>query len=118
MESSSPIFKIAVLGLPLNSRGQFLLSKRHQPQTPLIHNKWQIVGGGMEFGESPEETLARELQEEIQAPAKILFPHPIVKVKVWQGIELGMDHDEHIAMVTYLVDIGETEPNTDGDDET
>jgi 8-oxo-dGTP pyrophosphatase MutT (NUDIX family) len=50
MEQILPI----VIGVVLNDDGQVLLGKRHQPEIPEIHGKWNLLGGRVEFGESPE----------------------------------------------------------------
>ncbi|MBI5151877.1 MAG: NUDIX hydrolase [Candidatus Pacebacteria bacterium] len=104
---------IGVLGLAINSSGQFLLTQRSQPEDPEVHLKWQIPGGGMEYGEMPEQTLARELQEELGVSAHILFPHPIAKTSLWDL----KDHSFHVTLLCYLISIDDQIPTT-GDPET
>ena len=53
------------------------------------HNKWQIVGGGLEFGEKPLETLHREVLEELGTTIKVIYPEPFIETETrgrWQGI--------------------------------
>lgn len=107
-----------VIGLPVNKEGKILLTKRHAPARPSWHNKWQLAGGAMEFGETPEQTLARELQEELGVSARIIFPWPIVKTKVWYGDHVDSNADTHITLFCYLVDIGNQKIDLSGDDET
>lgn len=57
-------FKIYVRGIICNSEGKVLLALK-QPDQKIAGGKWVFPGGTVEFGESPEETLKRELQEEI-----------------------------------------------------
>lgn len=102
--AKSPII-IGVLGLAINAKGQFLLSQRHQPHTPEAHEAWQIPGGGMEFGETPEQTLAREMQEELGVSCRILFPLPIAKTAVWQK-----PHPHHVTLLTYIVSVDDQTP--------
>ena len=109
---------IGVVGLPIRQDGKILLTKRYAPQSPDWHGKWQLAGGGMEFGETPEQTLAREFQEELQVSAQIIFPWPIVGTKVWYGDHLDSKADTHITLFCYLVDIGDQEIDVSGDEET
>jgi mutator protein MutT len=97
---------VAVLGLPINNKGQYLLTQRHQPKDPEVHMKWQLAGGGMEDGETPEQTLSREMQEELGVSVRILFPHPIVKTHFWKM----KSSQYHVALVCYLVSIGDQKP--------
>lgn len=110
---STPIMMVGVLGLAVNKDGKFLLTQRNQPKDPEVHMKWQIAGGGMEFGESPEQTLARELQEELHVSARILSPNPIAKTSVWDL----KDHPFHVTLLCYVISIGDQTPVI-GDSET
>lgn len=98
---------LAVLGLAINKQGQVLLTQRHQPDTPAWHNKWNIPGGGMEFGESPTDALTREFWEELRVKPTILYPQPIPVNVVWYGRDVGLDTDAHILLLCYIVDIGD-----------
>ena len=40
----------------------------------LNEGRWSLPGGFLRFGESPEEGLLREIEEEVGAPARILRP--------------------------------------------
>ena len=90
-----------VLGLCVNEQGQFLVTQRNQPKDPEVHGKWQIPGGGMEFGETPEQTLSREMQEELNVSCRILYPYPIARVSVWDL----QDKMLHVTLLTYIVSI-------------
>ena len=65
-------FFVAVKAL-LFDQGKFLLVKRSNKARG-EHHYWELPGGRMEFGESPEEALLRELAEETGLSAKILCP--------------------------------------------
>ena len=47
-----------------NSRGEYLMLHRVKKKNDINHDKWIGVGGGFEYGESPEECALRETQEE------------------------------------------------------
>jgi len=46
-----------------DGKGNFVMAKRNQ-NTRDEHNKWDIGGGGLEFGEKVEENLKKEIKEE------------------------------------------------------
>ena len=108
---------IGVIGLALNKNGQVLLTKRHQPDTPAWHNKWNIPGGGVEFGENPEDALTREFWEELRVKPKILLKQPIPVNIVWYAKDTGYDHDFHLLLLCYIVDIGDQEIDLTNDPE-
>ena len=98
---------VGVLGIAIGEDGKFLLTQRHQPQDPEVHLKWQLPGGGMEFGETPEQTLAREMQEEIGVSVRILHSLPIVKTSLWDL----KDEQLHVTLLGYVVSIDHQKPN-------
>jgi len=97
---------LGVLGLAVNKQGQFLITKRYQPDTPAWHNKWNIPGGGVKFGEDPEDTLRREFWEELRVKPRILHPLPIPVNVIWLDKTTHANIDLHILLLCYLVDIG------------
>lgn len=44
--------------------GKMLITKRNDPFRPDYHEKWEFPGGSVEFGESVEENLIKEVREE------------------------------------------------------
>lgn len=50
---------------------------------------WQFPGGGMEFGETPEDAVKREMIEEIGVEVEIIALIPKIEIDVrsrWQGL--------------------------------
>lgn len=105
--------KIVVLtsGILRNKQDELLLLKRGQNNSS-YRGCWQLPEGKMEFGESPEETLRREIKEEtdldvssmqlgfvtsslMHARGKNYHVVRIVYYLSWQGeIKLSEDHIE------------------------
>lgn len=107
---------VAALGLPVSSDGQkVLLTERHAPNYPAWHHKWQIAGGGVNFGETMEDAVKREMWEELHVKAQIIHPYPIVKTSIWYGNESDEGMDTQVILITYLVDIGSVTPDLSHD---
>lgn len=108
--SNQPVMITVVLGLAVDAHGRYLLTQRYAPEHPEVHLKWQLPGGGMEFGENPEQTVTRELFEEVGAAIEIIFPQPLVKTSVWHAKPGGHQQDTHVTLLVYLVKVI-TEPH-------
>lgn len=100
--------KVILGAMGLAIRGdKFLLTQRHQPDISAWHLKWNIPGGGVEFAEDPLTALHREFWEELRIKPKLLLPLPLPVNIVWYGKDTGFDHDFHLMMHCYAVDIGD-----------
>lgn len=97
----------AVLGLAVRQDGTFLLTQRHQPDTPLWDNKWNIPGGAIDWGEKPEDALVREFKEELSVVPAFLYPYPVPTTALWYGKDTGYGTDAHVLLLCYAVDIGD-----------
>lgn len=90
---------IGVLGLLVNEYGQVLLSRRNDKDDPQMNGLWQIPGGALEFGESPIETLHRELKEELGiSDIEIMTLLPFVGSRVRKNV----NDEYHIILICYL----------------
>jgi 8-oxo-dGTP diphosphatase len=67
-DSGEKSVRLVVVALILRGR-EVLICQRRSDQPMAL--KWEFPGGKMEPGESPEEALARELDEELGIDAKI-----------------------------------------------
>lgn len=80
-------FQPVVLAV-IEKDGKYLFTKRID-EFPAYHDKWQLPGGGMEFAETPEETLRREMREELGVEITSIQLIPFIDIKVrndWHGI--------------------------------
>lgn len=63
---------------------EVLLSMRQAPEVPDLHGKWELPGGKVEFGETPEQAIVREIREELGIniiPRRLL---PYLHTNVWE----------------------------------
>ncbi len=117
-----PPIDVAV-GVLLDAHGNFLLTSR--PEGKVYAGYWEFPGGKLEAGETVEQALRRELQEEIGIvidtvqPWKtelIDYPHALVrlnfcKVHTWTG-ELDMREAQSFAWASLPVALSPVLPGT------
>ena len=120
--SSRKIVEVAV-GVLIRADGRFLLTSR--PPGKVYEGYWEFPGGKLEPGESVEQALRRELQEEIGIvisavqPWKVEimdYPHALVrlhfcKVFDWAG-DLQMHEGQVFAWQTLPVQVTPVLPGT------
>jgi 8-oxo-dGTP diphosphatase len=111
------------VGVLVQANGDFLLTSR--PPGKVYEGYWEFPGGKLEQGESVEQALRRELQEEIGVtigavhPWKVEmvdYPHALVrlnfcKVFEWSG-ELQMHEGQLFAWQTLPVSVAPVLPGT------
>lgn len=58
MEFPNSVYRVTIKGLVTNKENRFLLCREE-------NNLWSLPGGGMDFGELPDQTLKRGFLEEM-----------------------------------------------------
>ncbi len=117
-----PVTEVAV-GVLVDADGRFLLTSR--PEGKVYAGYWEFPGGKVEAGESIEQALRRELQEELgitiaaAEPWQVLvmdYPHARVrlnfcKVVAWTGT-FEMREQQQMAWQTLPVQVAPVLPGT------
>lgn len=71
---------VGAVGAVFNAEGQLLLVEHlFHPNTP-----WGLPGGGMNRGETPDQTVRRELLEETALRVEIVRPLLIAESHIWR----------------------------------
>jgi 8-oxo-dGTP diphosphatase len=100
MDKTQKQFSIAV-GVVVNDEGEVLIGKRHQPDHPAVHNKFEFPGGGVEFGENPEETVIREVKEETGLDIQVVSLLPKIFTNIWEKESVA----EQVIIICYLCSV-------------
>ena len=90
----------ASLGVLINREGKVLLTLRSDPENKELHHKWEIPGGQIEFGETPEDAVVREMREETGHIVKVKQLIPYIYTKVWHN----SGEDVHVILLSFLCD--------------
>ncbi|NTU46963.1 NUDIX domain-containing protein [Candidatus Roizmanbacteria bacterium] len=75
--------QITVIVGCLIHEGKVLLIQRNEKECPEAHLKWELPGGKIDFGETPEEALVREFLEETGRLVRVVNLLPEVRTIYW-----------------------------------
>lgn len=77
---------VTVVCACIRGRGgkEILLSMRQAPGVVGLHGKWELPGGKIDFGETPEQALIREIREEIGLEISPLRCLPYLHTNFWE----------------------------------
>ncbi len=90
---------------------EILLSMRQAPEVPGLHGKWELPGGKIEFGETPEQTIVREIREELGikvVPRRLL---PYLHTNLWEYAHAV----QHVVLACYECEIEGDDAYAGGD---
>ena len=85
-----------------------MLSQRFDPKIKDAHLKWEMPGGTNEFGESPKDTLKREVLEETGLNVEVLDLLPECESRRWEH----EDYHLHSLVMCYKCRLINGELNT------
>jgi 8-oxo-dGTP diphosphatase len=71
------------IGIIRNSEGKILIARRHDEHILDAHDRYEFIGGKVEFNEHPEATLIREVKEESGLDIKIEKLFSKIFVSYW-----------------------------------
>ena len=102
--------RIEVVAAVIQHQNKILAVQRGTHKYPYLANKWEFPGGKMEAGESQEQTIRREIKEELSMeiqPIKHLLSHThhypdfSIELHTWlcEPVGEGMELNEHQACV-------------------
>jgi len=91
---------------------EVLLSMRHAPGVAGLDGKWELPGGKIEFGETPEQAIVREIREELGmkvTPRRLL---PYLHTNLWEYPHAL----QHVVLACYECETQDDLPDTSGKD--
>lgn len=94
MEQQGPILVVAA---GITKGDSVLLARREEPELLGEHLKWELPGGKVKFGETPEQALEREIYEELRLKIKPerLLPYLQTNIYEMSGTK------KHYAIICY-----------------
>jgi ADP-ribose pyrophosphatase YjhB (NUDIX family) len=84
-----PLFQVFAVAAIFDAQGKLLLVK----STYQRYHPWGLPGGSLEYGESPEEGVVREVWEETSLKIRI---DELIFVKTWTPDRVGLYYLCHI----------------------
>ena len=86
-----------VNGVIFDCQGRILIEQRREKSLSEADGKWGLPGGKIEFAETPEETVIREVQEETGCNVEIDGMIPLTCTSIWRYSDLAL----HTVVLAY-----------------
>lgn len=100
--SNRPVRQLVlVVGIAKDKRERLLLIRRYEPGSSELHNRWELPGGKVEFGEDPVDAVQREIVEEtgVKVSVRRMLPHVLSFIRRSQQGRI------HVLILCYLCDV-------------
>lgn len=88
-------------GIVFNQNDQILIDNRKESKLEVADGKWELPGGKIEFGETPEETVQREIYEETGYEVLVKEIVPYSNVSIWEY----KDCMQHTVIFSYICEL-------------
>lgn len=75
----------------VNPQGKILLTQRYDPKNKNVHLCWQVPGGGIEKGETPQAACLREAREETGLEVEILSNTPFLIEQTYPDVNFYLN---------------------------
>ncbi len=98
MEQQGPILVVAA---GIVKGDNVLLARREEPGLVGGHLKWELPGGKVEFGETPEQALKKEIHEELGLRVIPQTLIPYIHTNIWEKA----GQKRHYAIICYQSDL-------------
>lgn len=92
-------------GILFDTKNRILIDNRKEEILDEANKKWEVPGGKIEFGETPEDAVKRELIEETGYNAKVKEIIPYSNVSMWEY----PDYVQHTVIFFYICDLENNE---------
>ncbi len=111
MDATEATISVGVGAVVLDDDGRILLVKHVPRKGDFWGGKWMVPGGGLELGETLEEGVAREVEEETNLKVEVLRHVSTLDRIVREGDEVKI----HVVYVDFLARpvSGEPRPGSD-----
>lgn len=83
---------VATFAFIINNQNKVLLIRRAKHDS--FPGRWELPGGGLDYGEKPELSIAREVMEEVGIQVKVIKPISVITHK-------NQDKSKEIVRITY-----------------